>query len=151
MVKCETQRYLINGGNGLCSPHSFFVDGSFHRLLKSVDFTLCVMMTSSNGNIFRLTGPLCGEFTGPRWIPRTKGQWRGALMPSLICAWTHAWVNNREAGDLRRYRAHFDVTVMCLANSWLNWARTVPALIWRDDNVNTTSDGCRNTLFRCTY
>ena len=30
------------------------------------------MMTSSNGNIFRVTGLLCGEFTGPRWIPRTK-------------------------------------------------------------------------------
>ena len=29
-------------------------------------------MTSSNGNIFRVTGHLCGEFTGPRWIPRTK-------------------------------------------------------------------------------
>ena len=30
------------------------------------------MMTSSNGNIFRVTGPLCCEFTGVRWIPRTK-------------------------------------------------------------------------------
>ena len=30
------------------------------------------MMTSSNGNISRVTGHLCGEFTGPRWIPRTK-------------------------------------------------------------------------------
>ena len=30
------------------------------------------MMTSSNGNIFRVTGHLCGEFTGPRWIPNTK-------------------------------------------------------------------------------
>ena len=30
------------------------------------------MMTSSSGNIFRVTGQLCGEFTGPRWIPRTK-------------------------------------------------------------------------------
>ena len=30
------------------------------------------IMTSSNGNIFRVTGHLCGEFTGPRWIPRTK-------------------------------------------------------------------------------
>ena len=30
------------------------------------------MMTSSNGNIFRVTGHLCGEFTGPWWIPRTK-------------------------------------------------------------------------------
>ena len=32
----------------------------------------CRMMTSSNGNIFRVTGPLCGEFTGHRWIPRIK-------------------------------------------------------------------------------
>ena len=30
------------------------------------------MMTSSNGNTFRVTGPLCGEFTGHRWIPLTK-------------------------------------------------------------------------------
>ena len=30
------------------------------------------MVTSSNGNIFRITGHLCGEFTGPRWIPRTR-------------------------------------------------------------------------------
>ena len=49
--------------------------------------------------------PLCGEFTGHR-------QWRGALMFSLICAWINGWVNNREAGDLRRHRAHYDVIVM---------------------------------------
>ena len=41
-----------------------------------------------------------------------KGQWRGALMLSLICAWIKGWVNNREAGDLRRHRAHYDVIVM---------------------------------------
>ena len=41
-----------------------------------------------------------------------KGQWRGALMFSLICVWINGWVNNREAGDLRLYRAHYDVTVM---------------------------------------
>ena len=41
-----------------------------------------------------------------------KGQWRGALMFSLICVWINDWVNNREAGDLRRYRAHYDVIVM---------------------------------------
>ena len=45
-----------------------------------------------------------------------KGQWRGALMFSLICAWIHSWVNNREAGDWRRHRAHYDVTVM--TTSW---------------------------------
>ena len=31
---------------------------------------------------------------------------------SLICVWINGWVNNREAGDLKRYRAHFDVTAM---------------------------------------
>ena len=41
-----------------------------------------------------------------------KGQRCGALMFSLICAWISDWVNNREAGDLRGHRAHFDVTVM---------------------------------------
>ena len=41
-----------------------------------------------------------------------KGQWRGALMFSLIYAWINDWVNNREAGDLRRQRGHYDVIVM---------------------------------------
>ena len=41
-----------------------------------------------------------------------KGQWRGALMFSLICAWINPWVNNRQAGALRRHRAHYDVTVI---------------------------------------
>ena len=41
-----------------------------------------------------------------------KGQWRGALMFSLICARINGWVNNREAGDLRCHRAHYDVIVM---------------------------------------
>ena len=62
-------------------------------------------MTSSNGSIFRVTGPLCWEFTH-------KGQWRGGLMLSLICAWMSGWINNREAGDLRRHRVHCDVIVM---------------------------------------
>ena len=41
-----------------------------------------------------------------------KSQWRGALVFSLICVWTNGWVNNRDAGDLRSYRAHYDITVM---------------------------------------
>ena len=38
-----------------------------------------------------------------------KGQWRGALMFSLICVWINGWVKNCEAGDLRRIRTHHDV------------------------------------------
>ena len=43
-----------------------------------------------------------------------KDQWRGALIFSLICAWTNGWANNRDAGDLRRHRAHYDVIVMSI-------------------------------------
>ena len=44
-----------------------------------------------------------------------KGQWLGVLMLSLIYVWINGWVNNREAGDLRRYHAHYEVIVMrCL-------------------------------------
>ena len=41
-----------------------------------------------------------------------KGQWRGTLVFPLICVWINGWENNRETGDLRRCRAHYDVTVM---------------------------------------
>ena len=41
-----------------------------------------------------------------------KGQWHGALIFSLICAWINDWVSNGEAGDFIRYRIHYDVTLM---------------------------------------
>ena len=41
-----------------------------------------------------------------------KGQWSGALRFHLIRAWINGLVNNREAGDLRRHRAYYNVTVM---------------------------------------
>ena len=65
------------------------------------------MMTSPNGNIFRVTGHLCGEFTGHRLIPRTNAS--DAELWWFFCSapeWTVG------SGDLRRYRAHYDVTVM---------------------------------------
>ena len=54
-----------------------------------------------------------------------KGQWRGDLMFSLIFTWINGWVNNLEVVNLRRHRAHYDITVMdhgsahltCLAGS----------------------------------
>ena len=73
-----------------------------------------------------------------------KGQWRGVLMFSLICAWINAWVNNREAGDLRRHHAHYDVTVMirlkvlvsvqvssAVRNSWIIINTTWQWLLWQ--------------------
>ena len=80
-----------------------------------VMLTSISMMTSSNGKIFRVTGPsgCAGNSPVPVNSPH-KGQWRGDLMFSLICVWINGWVNNREAGDLRRNRGRYDVMVMPL-------------------------------------
>ena len=55
-----------------------------------------------------------------------EDQWRGTLMFSLICAWINGWVNNHEAGDWRRHRAHYNLIVMLIlgsaAASWINVA-----------------------------
>ena len=54
-----------------------------------------------------------------------KGQWRGALMFSLVYILTKGWANNREAGYLRRHRTHYGVTVMASVefsrNQCVNW------------------------------
>ena len=68
-----------------------------------------------------------------------KGQWRGALMFSLICAWTKGWTNNRDAGDVTRHRAHYDVTVM--------WTRILLCRHWWGSSnlnlINMPSYSCR--------
>ena len=50
-----------------------------------------------------------------------KGQRRGTLIFSLICAWINGWINNREAGDSRRHRAHTVPLTYCacLAGHWV--------------------------------
>ena len=40
-----------------------------------------------------------------------RGQWRGALMFSLMCAWRNGWPNHRDASNLIRHSAHCDVTL----------------------------------------
>ena len=71
-----------------------------------------------------------------------KGQWRGALMFSLICVWINGWVNNREAGDLRRYREHYDVTLM--RNS--SYCSYVNVSEYIGDQVNIGSGNCMVVL-----
>ena len=70
-----------------------------------------------------------------------KGQWRGALVFPVICAWINGWVNNRKAGDLRRHCGHYDVVVMSqhnlgTPNSHLAWSDLkLPrgTLLYKDD------------------
>ena len=58
------------------------------------------LLTICEGN-----SPVIGEFSPQR-------PWRGALMFCVICTWINRWVNNREAGVLRRRRTHYDVIIM---------------------------------------
>ena len=91
---------------------------AIHHSMRKSEFR-CIM-TSSNGNIFHATGPLCEEFTGHRWIPRTKAgdaaPWR-FLWSAPVC------VSNGDAGDLRSHRFHYNVTVMreCVLHKMLLW------------------------------
>ena len=63
-----------------------------------------------------------------------KDQWRGALMFSLICAWINGYVNNGEGGDLRRHRAHYDVTIMMIWKVRLShWDASVGSNLWHID------------------
>ena len=70
------------------------------------------MMMSSNGNIFHITGPLCGEFTCHRGIPCTKASDAELWCFLWSAPWINGWVNNCEAGDLRCYGSYYDVIVM---------------------------------------
>ena len=88
----------------LRSQSSFpILDCTFSRLdwqKSNTVRSVILMLTSSNENIFRVTGHFCGEFTGPPWIPRTKA--------SDAELWCFHWC------------AHYDVIVM--------WGGTLGAL-----------------------
>ena len=109
---CNGSSYLLNRqeNNSLCSFEvnmlCFFV----------TDFT---STTTTRHNSWRrhqmktlsaLLGICAGNSPVTGAFPH-KGQWRGDLMFSVICTWINGWVNNREAGDLRRHRAYCDVIV----------------------------------------
>ena len=72
------------------------------------------MMTSSNGNIFRVSGPLCGDFIDHRWIPLTKASDVELWCFLSSAPWINGWINIREASDLIRHHAHYDGIVMTL-------------------------------------
>ena len=72
-------------------------------------------MTSSNGNIFRFTGPVCGEFTGHRWIPLTKASDVELWCCLWSALWIKGWVKNRDPRHI--FSKHFHI------NCWLVFAQ----------------------------
>ena len=106
---CLYTEALIDGLGYDCS---ISIANVLEILLFCIKLSLCLTVCHlSNGRIFRVTGicvgnsPVTGEFPAQRPVRR-------ALMLPLICVWINGWVNNRKAGDLRRHRAHYDVTIM---------------------------------------
>ena len=65
-----------------------------------------------------------------------KGQWRGDLMFPLICVLINGWENNREAGDLRRCRAHWLLVLPCCQQLWRWLYRETRSLSTTTMNVN---------------
>ena len=108
IILCTWIDFFQNRRCSHCSGVLFFLCISFDdrpRYHVHKDCWPVSMMTSSNGNISALLLFVRGIHRWPVNSPH-KGQWRGALMFSLTCAWINDWVNNRGAGDLRRHRAH---------------------------------------------
>ena len=110
-IRSKEYSRKISPGNlhDIYSPNGFL--GSIYIYLY------ILMMTSSNGNIFRVTGPLCGnspvtgEFPSQRPVTRSFDVFFDLRL-------NKDWVNNREAGDLWRHRAHHDVTVMFMGGGY---------------------------------
>ena len=94
---------MLNANNDLNLDFTYAI-----IFAEAFNYTIAPMMTSSNANIFRVTGPL----------------WHGPFVFSLICARTNGWVNTMEAGDLRGHRPHYDVTVMAELNGSSEWLWT---------------------------
>ena len=101
-------------------------------------------MTKWNGNIIRVTGPLCVESTGHRWIPVTKAS-DAELWCFFICVWTNGWVNNRDAGDLGRHRAHYYVIIMFMCQERLHTSSVVDDWLFWSSSSN--SDRILSTLW----
>ena len=74
------------------------------------------MMTSSNGNSFRVTGPLCGEFTGPGEFPTQRPVTRSVDV--FFDLRLNKWLSKQPSGsgDLRRHRGHYDVIVVIMTS-----------------------------------
>ena len=97
----------------------------FHKMCRRFRFTFLLLYCQLPADLYALCHDEVIKWKHfPRYWPfvrgihrspvnsRHKGQWRGAVMFSLICAWMNGWVNIHQAGDLRRHRAHYYVTVM---------------------------------------
>ena len=104
------------------------------------------MMTSSNGNIFRVIGHLCGEFTGLGEFPAQRPVTR-CFDVFLDQRLNKRLKNNGEVGDLRRHRTHYDVTVInkaikqiqdCVCGLWKVKLERLKSYLRCENKTNST-------------
>ena len=119
--------------------HSPMTKGSIQYKTQSYQYKagyIYTMMTSSNGNIFRVTGRLCGEFTGHQWISRTKASnaelWfffdprlkkllgKHSRRRWLETSWRSLW---RHCNVISRHIYLESVTVTCSPAKHVKWQR----------------------------
>ena len=130
MKNLSALRAIVRGvhRSSIDSPHK-------GPVIMSFDVLFCVSLNSLHDAVIKWKHFPC-YWPFVQGIHRSsvnsphKGQWRGALMFSLISAWINGWVNNLEAGDLRRHRTHYDVTVM-------DWKRRVTQVMMTKSNEAT--------------
>ena len=104
-----------------------FIFGGFRRSWAAA--TPDCMMTSSNGNIFRVTGPLCGEFTGPGEFPAQRPVTRSFdvfVHPRLykrLSKQPWGWWFETPAWSLWRHRNGYGRDIHYKINILLIWIR----------------------------
>ena len=105
----------------------FILELTYQTLWDGLCPVLPGIMTSWHGKVFRITGPFHDDVIKWKHFPRHWPFVRGihGSLGLLICARINGWVNNREAGDLRRRCTHYDVIVMCKESNGHEW-RTYP-------------------------
>ena len=123
-------------------------------------------MTSSNGNIFRITGPLCVELTGIRWFPLTKASdaelwcfpWSRRLWfetPSRLL-WRHCNVHNAHGTSLQWRSMQKVLSVL----QWLRlytcgWTKSLITAIYKSDELfgcdQKSPDYCIQWLYHLTW
>ena len=105
--------------------HILFFKRIFKEIIYFVGVMACCPWWRHQMETFSALLALCAGNSPVPVNSRHKGQWLGALIFSSICARINNWVNNREAGDLRRHRGHYDDSVIrrelsqCPNQCWL--------------------------------
>ena len=83
-------------------------------------------------------GKICVKSTHIKPKNKTQQAWHmtwiilGTKSFPLMYAWTNGWANNRDAGDLRRHRAHHDVTVIESYDDVMTWLILIINTLWGD-------------------